>query len=71
MAEVVRAIRLEGVRPVSAAPVERPSEAVDPVCGMTVVVGEDTPHLRVAGVDHWFCNPGCRTRFADESGVSA
>jgi xanthine dehydrogenase accessory factor len=38
---------------------------------MTVVVGEDTPHLRVAGVDHWFCNPGCRTRFADESGVSA
>lgn len=70
MAEVVQAIRLEGIKPVPAAPVERPAQAVDPVCGMTVVVGADTPHLRVAGVDHWFCNPGCRTRFAEESGAT-
>lgn len=69
MAEVVRAIRLEGVRPVATAPVARPTEAIDPVCGMTVVVGPATPHLRIDGVDHWFCNPGCRTRFAEEAGV--
>jgi xanthine dehydrogenase accessory factor len=36
---------------------------------MTVVVGPATPHLRIDGVDHWFCNPGCRTRFAEEAGV--
>jgi xanthine dehydrogenase accessory factor len=31
---------------------------------MTVTVAPDTPHLRVDGVDHWFCNPGCRDAFA-------
>jgi xanthine dehydrogenase accessory factor len=34
------------------------------VCGMTVTVAADTPHLLVDGVDHWFCNPGCRDAFA-------
>jgi xanthine dehydrogenase accessory factor len=38
--------------------------AVDPVCGMTVTPGPDTPHL-VAGGEHvWFCGPGCRSRYA-------
>ncbi len=69
MAAVVRAIRVDGVEPVAADPVERPVEAVDPVCGMTVVIGPDTPHLRVGDEDHWFCNPGCRTRFAEEAGL--
>ncbi|OBH08778.1 MULTISPECIES: XdhC family protein [unclassified Mycobacterium] len=41
-----------------------PSEAVDPVCGMTVTVGPATEHLRLAGEDHWFCGPGCRAAFA-------
>nr|WP_246401525.1 XdhC family protein [Jiangella mangrovi] len=45
---------------------ERPVEAVDPVCGMTVVVGPDTPHLVVDGEDVWFCGPGCRDRYAAE-----
>jgi xanthine dehydrogenase accessory factor len=35
---------------------ERPREVVDPVCGMAVVVGPDTP---VAG-EHAFCCEGCR-----------
>ena len=69
MAEVVRAIRVEGVRPVATASAARPTEAIDPICGMTVVVGPTTPHVRIDGVDHWFCNPGCRTRFAEEAGV--
>ena len=30
---------------------------------MTVTVAPDTPHLAVDGVDHWFCNPGCRDAF--------
>ena len=58
LAELVGAVRLDGIRPVSASPADRPREAVDPVCGMTVLVGPDTPHLRVDGVDHWFCNSG-------------
>ncbi|WP_430782701.1 XdhC family protein [Actinoplanes sp. G11-F43] len=33
--------------------------AIDPVCGMTVVIGPDTPHGVVDGVDFWFCCPGC------------
>ena len=40
------------------------STATDPVCGMTVTVGPDTPHLRVEGLDYWFCCPGCRSGFA-------
>lgn len=63
MAEIVRAIRLEGLT----APAVRsttPLEVTDPVCGMTVLAGPDTPHLVVDGVDHWFCGPGCRDNYA-------
>ena len=69
LAEVVRAVRVDGLEPPKVDDAVRPDVAVDPVCGMTVTVGDDTPHLRHAGDDHWFCNPGCRTRFADELGV--
>ena len=43
---------------------ELPVEAVDPVCGMTVVAGGDTPSAEHAGTTYWFCCPGCRGRFA-------
>ena len=66
LAAVVRAIRLEGLGPGAPPVVRRPAEAVDPVCGMTVTIGPDTPHAVVDGVDHWFCNPGCRDRFLAE-----
>jgi xanthine dehydrogenase accessory factor len=39
-------------------------EAVDPVCGMTVAVGPDTPTAEHGGTTYWFCCPGCRGRFA-------
>ena len=67
VAAVVRAIRVDGLaaRPVTAdAEPPPPRTAVDPVCGMTVTVVADTPHLRHLGIDHWFCNPGCRDTFA-------
>jgi xanthine dehydrogenase accessory factor len=38
-------------------------EAVDPVCGMTVAVGPDTPRAEHEQVTYWFCCPGCRSRF--------
>jgi xanthine dehydrogenase accessory factor len=64
MAAVVRGIRCEGLvaAPIGV-PTVRPRQAVDPVCGMTVTVAEDTPHVLVDGTDHWFCNPGCRDAF--------
>lgn len=63
MSEVVRAIRVDGLAAFSGAPVARPQQAVDPVCGMTVLVGPETPHTRVNGQDSWFCCAGCLTRF--------
>ncbi|MGJ6967282.1 XdhC family protein [Streptosporangium sp. G11] len=51
-----------GDRPVAGASVQ----AVDPVCGMTVTVAPDTPHLTVDGDDVWFCGPGCRRRYAEK-----
>jgi xanthine dehydrogenase accessory factor len=93
MAEVIKAIRLEGlaaatsstagsIEPAStpeAGPDSTPETgpgstpdaevtAVDPICGMTVTIGPDTPHLHLDGpdgpTDHWFCCAGCRDRFA-------
>ncbi|GIJ79966.1 XdhC family protein [Micromonospora phaseoli] len=69
MAEVVRAVRVDGLAPAGdiapaggpAASTQRP--AVDPVCGMTVLVGPETPHALVDGQEHWFCCPGCLARF--------
>jgi xanthine dehydrogenase accessory factor len=79
MAQVVRAVRLEGLAapaaPATAAEtgtpavaVGSPGEAVDPVCGMTVAIAADTPHLQLAGQDHWFCSTGCRDRYAAQVG---
>ena len=71
MAELVQAIRRDGlVAPeidVAAAAAARPArvdEVVDPVCGMTVTPGPDTPHLTIDGQDIWFCGPGCRDQYA-------
>jgi xanthine dehydrogenase accessory factor len=64
-AELVRAVRIEGLRaPGGDAAPGAPAQAVDPVCGMNVVVGPHTPHRVVGGVDVWFCSTGCRDRHA-------
>jgi xanthine dehydrogenase accessory factor len=70
MAELVQAIRRDGlVAPevdaaLSEAETSRADQAIDPVCGMTVTPGPDTPHLTVDGRDVWFCGPGCRDHYA-------
>lgn len=69
LAEVVRAVRLDGLRAPKSDGADvavSPAEAIDPICGMTVVVQRDTPHLNHDGVDYWYCNPGCRTRHQSE-----
>jgi xanthine dehydrogenase accessory factor len=68
LAEVITSVRARhGAEPLVAAPA--PARAVDPVCGMTVTVMPDTPHLAVGGEDFWFCNPGCRDRYAAQVGT--
>ena len=67
MAQVVRAIRVDGLataEPMVAPP--RPAQAIDPVCGMTVTIGPETPHATVDGTEYWFCNAGCRSSFLAE-----
>ena len=43
--------------------VAEPVTAVDPVCGMTVTVGESARPLRYEGVTYYFCCAGCRRSF--------
>ncbi len=38
-------------------------EAVDPVCGMTVVVADAKYHSQHEGADFYFCAPGCKKAF--------
>ncbi|MDX6230520.1 MAG: xanthine dehydrogenase accessory factor [Frankiales bacterium] len=66
MAEVVAALRSTSVAPVVAGQQAVPQQALDPVCGMTVVVMPDTPHLHAAGEQLWFCSSSCRDRYAEK-----
>jgi xanthine dehydrogenase accessory factor len=68
LGEVVKAIRIDGLAaPVARAEPSRPAEAIDPVCGMTVLIGPDTPHAVVDGLDYWFCRPGCLEAFTQQA----
>lgn len=69
LAQIVQAVRVDGLTAHSEGLPAPPQQAIDPVCGMTVIVRADTPHLRLDDVDHWFCNPGCRARFAEQAAV--
>jgi xanthine dehydrogenase accessory factor len=61
LSSVVQAFR-SGELKASSTPRAAVQEAIDPVCGMTVVVRPDTPHKVVDGVDYWYCGTGCRDR---------
>jgi len=63
LAEVVREIRLPSVPAIVTISAGPPRQAIDPVCGMTVFIDDDTPHALVDGQDYWFCRVGCRDSF--------
>jgi xanthine dehydrogenase accessory factor len=42
-----------------------PVTAVDPICGMTVVIAADTPSLEHDGGTVYFCCAGCRRKFEE------
>jgi xanthine dehydrogenase accessory factor len=66
MAEVVRSVRVERLTAPTAVPFGQPVQVVDAICGMTVVVDQDTPHVLDAEGDHWFCGTSCRDRYLAE-----
>ena len=47
-------------------PVPARAEAIDPVCGMTVLVGDAKYHTMHEGADYWFCAPGCQRAFGSD-----
>jgi xanthine dehydrogenase accessory factor len=50
-------------RPGAAAELVEAATATDPVCGMTVVIGETAEQAEWGGRTWYFCGPGCRSRF--------
>jgi xanthine dehydrogenase accessory factor len=64
-AEVALSIlaRIVEVRRTSTA--RSPASAVDPVCGMTVAVAEDTPSLEHRGETVYFCGVRCMRKFEE------
>jgi xanthine dehydrogenase accessory factor len=43
--------------------IAQPMTAVDPICGMTVLVDAHAPSLERGGDTHYFCGEGCRRAF--------
>lgn len=64
IAEVIAAIRVEGLSAMERTPCAQPDQVTDPVCGMTVVIAASTPQLTLAGENHWFCSAACRAAYA-------
>lgn len=64
---LARVVEVRRRAPVARSPngAVRPHTAVDPVCGMTVVVAEDTPSLEHAGGTIYFCCLGCKLKFEE------
>ncbi len=48
-----------------------PGAAVDPVCGMSIHAGPDTPHVTHDGQTVYFCSEHCRDRFVANPGAFA
>ena len=43
-----------------------PATAIDPICGMTVLAADDTPHVEHDGETVYFCCDGCKTKYQQE-----
>jgi xanthine dehydrogenase accessory factor len=61
LAEIV-AVRRQRVAPPEPAP--PPTTAVDPICGMEILITESTPRVERDGATMYFCCEGCRSTFA-------
>jgi len=64
LADVVRSMRQDGLRPAQRPAEDIAVQVVDPVCGMSVLIKSDTPYVEVDGTTYWFCSQGCRDAYA-------
>jgi xanthine dehydrogenase accessory factor len=63
LAEIVKEQRAASARPAPRAEAPVSTDAVDPVCGMTVPVADARYRAQHAGRDFYFCAASCRERF--------
>jgi len=59
----VQLSRSHAVEEAAPPPLPEANEAIDPVCGMTVVVSSARHRAEHAGRTYFFCNPRCREKF--------
>ncbi|MGI8800884.1 MAG: XdhC family protein [Solirubrobacteraceae bacterium] len=67
---MARVIQIRRGRAYSPPPVSRetpaPATAVDPICGMNVVIDADTPRTEHDGETVYFCATGCQAKYESE-----
>jgi xanthine dehydrogenase accessory factor len=63
LAEIVQLSRSAAAAEPTPAPLPEHEEALDPVCGMTVVVATARYHVEHGGRSYFFCNLRCREKF--------
>jgi len=63
LAEIVQLARTHAAEEPAPPPLPEANEAIDPVCGMTVVIATARHRAEHAGRTYLFCNPRCREKF--------
>ena len=63
LAEIVQLARTHAAEEPAPPPLPEANEAIDPVCGMTVVIATARHRAEHAGRSYVFCNPRCREKF--------
>ena len=63
LAEIVQLARTHAAEEPAPSPLPEANEAIDPVCGMTVVIATARHRAEHAGRSYVFCNPRCREKF--------
>ena len=66
MADLVARRARGGLAATGPGPAPPRAEAIDPVCGMTVLVDDAKYHTVHGGADYWFCAPGCQRAFTSD-----
>jgi xanthine dehydrogenase accessory factor len=68
LAEIVERWRAEARPAAPPATVSVPAEAIDPICGMTVIIAKARHTAEHAGRTWYFCCGGCREKFLTDPG---
>jgi xanthine dehydrogenase accessory factor len=63
LAEIVQLARTYAAEEPAPPPLPEANEAIDPVCGMTVVIATARHRVEHGGRTYVFCNPRCREKF--------